>query len=439
MTFRNLLYIPVLLALASCAHVERNLNEPQRVPAETPATCKELAQNLFLKDSYEPDLQKALVDKKLITFTNKFVTVQHPRMDWLNRARASLNRSIKNWNSNKYPAFYTFHDEEIVTEAKKYFQTINSMVSANVDVAPDASKNLEVVQGWMKNFENYKTDVDNILDERITVQYNLSLLKKLKLKDESRDIKLIFKRDGKLVEEIITVRKSDKDVDYQIKRLKQEISSLDGTLLKNGKLKERIVRQAMLKDALTILQREFEYALKNTPAPDAELIKELEKINALLAKSDYQATTYGVYRITNQVFIREMISLAKLDVAYKKFVDTPLTKFKEVVNAFIQNRPANNAPVEKKTGIFKRIYAKITSITAKQAAVGAGVAVTAGIGFERYFSLADPSVTQLPNSTVTEESDVAHEEQVNATREVEAEAAREHSTVIEVQIDELTK
>lgn len=433
MILRTLTFITVFSLLASCSHTP-----VERMPADTGATggtCQELAQNLFLKDNYEADLQKALIDKKLITFTNKFVVVEHPKMNWINRARISLNQSIKNWNNNKYPAFYIFSNEDVVTEAKKYFQTLSSIVNPDQAVDPSATKNLETVQSWMKSFSSYQKDLDQLLEERISLQYNLSLLKKVKLKkDEVRDIKISIQRNGALVEEVLTLRKNDKDLDYQIKRLKEEIKELDGTLLKNGKIKERVMRQAMLKDMLTIVQREFEYSLKNTASPHADLLKEFEELNALIKTSSFEPSTYGVYRITNQVFIRELASLTKMDVAYKKFVETPALKLKEVVDAFIQNRAVRDAanPTEaEKIGFFKRVYAKITSITPKQAAIGGSAVVVAGIGFDRYFTLKDNSLTPLPERT--------HEEQMERTAEEDVRRSEAHSQAIEVHIEELTK
>lgn len=462
MILRKPLLLSALVMLVSCSHMQEDKSIYERVPAEA-TSCQELAQSLFLKENYEPDLQKALVDKKLITFSNKFVTIEHPKLNWINKARISLNKSLKNWNNNKYPAFYTFSDEDVVTEAKKYFQTLDSIVTKEVAVDPTATKNMEVVDGWMKSFESYQKDVDQLLEERISLQYNLSLLKKLKLKkDEVRDIKLMVKRNGAMVEEIITLRKSEKDLDYQIKRFKSEIKALDGTLLKNGKIKDRIIRQAMLADILTILQREFEYALKNANVPNPELQKELDHINELVKKSEFQPSTYGVYRITNKVFIREMASLTKLDVAYKKFVETPVLKFKEVINAYIQNRAIKNQTDEEKVGFFKRVYAKITSITPKQAAIGGGTVAITGLGVERYFSVQKEKDQKLPDHRIEEVTDPsvdqdlssaqevstdearkvetsrAHEEQLERTKKEEEKVSDSHSSVIEVHIDELT-
>lgn len=424
----------MLFILASCSHLEE-ASLYERYPADAgDATCDSLAKNLFLTETYKEDLQKALVSKKLLTFSNKYVTVQHPRLDWINKTKISLNKSLKNWNSNKYPAFYIFNDEDIVPHAKQYFQTVNSMVNPDIAVMPEATKNLEVVSSWIQAFTSYKKDIDQLLEERISLQYNLSLLKKLKLKDDIQDIKLSIKRNGEFVEEIITLRKSDKDLAYQIKKLKSEISALDGSLLKNGKIKDRMIRQAALDDMLTILQREFEYGLKNMDAPNPELIKEMNKINMLLASAEFRPATYGIYRITNKVFMREVLLLSKVDVAYKKFVGAPLDKLKEIVKAFIENRAANGGTTAEKIGIFKRIYAKITSITPKQAITGTGAVALTGIGVERYFSLEEKKIVELEAT-----HDQPHEEQLERTKEEEVRKSDAHSEVIEVHIDELTK
>lgn len=445
MLLKKMSLLTLVLTLASCSNMQERSVIFERMPAEE-ANCQELAKSLFMKENFKEDLNQALIDKKLLTFKNKFVTVQHPRMDWINRARASLNRSLKNWNNNKYPAFYIFSDDEVVTEAKRYFETINSMVTHDITPAPEASKNLEVVSGWMKTFENYQKDVDNLLDERISLQYNLKVLKAFKQTEDVQDIKLVIKRNGELKEEVITLRKSDKDQNFQIARLKGEIKALDGTIVKNGKIKDRIIQQAALNDMLTMTQREFEYGLKNTDGAHPDLTLELERINALLAKPELKPTTYGVYRITNKVFIRETISATKIDWAYKKFVETPALKFKEIFDAFIKKKTAETQ--EEKVGFFKRVYAKITSITPKQIGIGTGSVVVAGVGFERYFAVKDePTVIEQKESELEEVNepkqetldDKKHKEQLERTKKEDAKRTDEHSEVVEVHLDELTK
>jgi hypothetical protein len=438
MVFRSIIFL-LIIFVSACANLQLGpaVSSIERQPAEADLDCQQLVKKLYMKDNYEEDLQKVLKEKKLIKFSSKFVTIQHPHFDWINKVRISLNKSIKNWNNNKYPAFYISSDEEVVTQAKQYFETINSILSPDMAVAPEATKNFETISSWVKAFENYQTEVDQLLEERISLQYNLSILKKLKIKEDVRDIKLAIKRNGKIVEEVITIRKSDKDKAYQIKRLKAEISELDGSLFKNGKIKDRIIRQAMLLDMLTILQREFESGMKNIEMPNPELAKELIRINDLLKASEFQPTTFGVYRITNTVFTNELLSLAKNNIIYQKFIEPKLLKYKEIFDAYIQNHPKDPT----KIGILKRIYSKITSITPKQAALGTGITAIGAIGYDRYFTIADFRATELPDIINTNQENLGsgHTEQLERTQEENARRIKEQEEVIEVQIDELTK
>jgi hypothetical protein len=444
MLLKKVSLFTIAIMLISCSNLQERRVVLERMPAED-ANCQDLAKSLFMKDNFKADLNQSLVDKKLLKFSNKFVTVQHPRMDWINRTRASLNRSLKNWNNNKYPAFYIFSDDDVLTEAKRYFETINSIVTHDITPAPEASKNLELVSSWMKTFENYKKEVDDLLDERISLQYNLKVLKKFKQVEDIQDIKLVIKRNGEFKEEIITLRKSDKDKNFQIARLKAEIKALDGTILKNGKIKDRIIQQAALNDILTITQREFEYGIKNTDAPSPELTLELEKMNALLSRIELKPTTYGVYRITNKIFIREIVSATKVDWVYKNFIKTPALKFKEIFDAFIKKKTADAD--KEKIGIFKRIYSKVTSITPKQWAIGTGSVVVAGVGYERYFSLkSDPIIFEEKDGLEVEEfdetkqetvDDKKHKEQLERTKKENTKKADEYSEVIEIHLDEL--
>ena len=316
------------------------------------------------------------------------------------------------------------------------------MVTNGITPQAEASKNLDVVSGWMKSFENYPKDINNLLEERISLQYNLNILKKFKQTEDIQDIKLVIKRDGKFIDEIVTLRKSDKDKNALVARLKGEIKALDGGLLQNGKIKDRIIRQAALNDMLTITHREFEHGLKNTAVPHEELSLELARMNSLLAKAELQPTTYGVYRVTNKVFIRETLAATKIDLFYKKFIDTPAMKFKEIIDAFIKKK-TNLTEVEK-VGIFKRIYLKVTSLTPKQLAIGGGSVVVAGIGYDRYFAVKDKpySIEQVSGNLEIQDvkeinqDDKKHQEQLERTQKEDTKRTDEHTEVIEIELEE---
>jgi len=448
---KNLLLTFICLLLSSCGSFERS-------PAEAPVTsCSEIAKNIFLSESYEKDLNLALKERKLITFNEKIMQINYPRLEWINRAKKSLNNSLRNWNNNRYPAFYLFNEEEVVPLVKRYSENLEKILTNTLPLDDEeTTKAYVAIADWLKAFENYKSDMDQLLEERISLQYNLNLLKKIKISpDESRDIQLTIKKSGELKSEIITLRKEDYNLGFTINKLKSEIDELDGGFLKNGKIKDRIIRQAMLLDMLTILQREVESRLKNTSTPNELVLKELEKINLIIKNSDYTPSTFGVYKITNKIFIRELITTSKLDVAYAK-IKEPLIKVKNVLFDYFNNEKAGSD--EEKIGFFKKIYAKITSITTKQASIGGGTVVIAGIGFERYFSFKNitssnvdtlpypnPELVTTPNSEassttpkdVLTSEDSAHKQQIEQTKKIEKQKSEGHSHVIEIQIDEL--
>lgn len=422
--------------LASCATTPSSL----RLPAQTeiPNTCNELTKSLFLSKDYEKNLKKVLLERKLISMKEKFITVQHPRLEWINKVKKSLNQSLRNWNSNRYPAFYLFSEEEVVPMAKRYAENVEKIETNQVTVDDEeTTKAYVAVTEWISAYKNYRKDMDELLEERISLQYNLQLLKKLKQDSEARDIQLTIKRAGKVKSEIITLHKEDKNLGFTITKLKKEMNELDGTLIKNGKIKDRIMRQAMLQDMLMILEREMEYATKNGLQSEA-LTKELGELTALVKKNEFSPVTFGVYKIQDKVFISEVLVALKLDVFYNKIKD-PVNSLKQIVADYFKNR--NTGTDQKKIGLLKRFYAKVSSITPKQAAVGGGTIVIAGLGAERYFTVKPESTVEMLDKTKAEEigpEDQAHQQQLENTKKVELEKQDGLSGAIEVHLDELT-
>lgn len=396
----------------------RPVSTHERGPADagTSNDCRTLAKDLFLSKNYVANQEAALTSRKLLSFTNKFVTVNHPKLEWMNKMRASLNKSIRNWNNNRYPSFYLFNEEEVLPAAKNYFENVLKILDDQSSLTKVDLENLKMVQAWVKSYKDYNADVTNLLDERISLQYNLTLLKKLKLKDESRDIKLMIKRDGKMTEEIFTLRKEDKNLDPLIKQLENEIEELDGTVIKNGKIKDRIVRQAMLQDILTIVQRELEHKVKNGQNLPERMTKELEKLESLIDNPALSPSTYGVYRITNKQFTSEVLRATKLDGAVQK-----------IKTAINENG---------KLGIVRSLFNKVSNITPKQAAYGFSGSVVVAIGSYQYFSFGKESTVEIirGSTEVLEEKD---QEVLDKTIEEEKKKSDDHSSVVEITEDEL--
>lgn len=419
------IHVLILLAsLYSCSSMKTGAIIRQ--PAEDLAkSCPDMMTDFILTPEYKNDLKIALREKKLITFKEKIMKVEYPRLEWINRVKKSFNVSLKNWNSKRYPTFYLSHDEEVISIAKSYASAYEKELNNELD--DGASKTLEMVRAWVNSYENYNKELGNLIEERIALQYNYTLLKKMDLKNETRDIQLNFKKDGILTSEIISLHPEDNTYKSLLGDLNNRMKELDGGLIQDGKIKDRIVRQAMLQDMLTIVHRELESTVKNTDQVPTEMMRELSRLNKTLTNSDFSPSTYGVYKITDKVFMSELMSLSKLDVVYDTFKQ-PLIKLKNIFSNFFDKKSTD----KEKIGFFSRMYAKIKSITPKQLATGTAVVATAGVGTYRYFWFDSSGHTSLPAND-------PHQVQLDQTQEVITTANDSHSKVIEIQIEEVLK
>jgi hypothetical protein len=433
-----------LFNLSSCSFTSLKKGHPER-ETETlrnlahELNCHDITKKYFLNQNYEEDLNNILIQKKLITFTEKKALIHYPKLDWIIRVRKSFNNTLRNWNNFQHPAFYLFNKEDIIPMAKKYSANLDKILTKNITSEEDVNKSALIVSDWIKSFQNYQTDLDELIEERISLQYNISLLKKFKLKtNDPLDIQITIKRGGEFKNEIITLRKEDKNLKSTINALKSEMKELDGSLFKNGKIKDRIIRQAMLSDMLNILYREMEYVIKNT-TPSNEMLQELEKLSLLLKNSQFTPSTYGLFKIENKKFTNELMKASKIQQLYS-IIKNPYIKILSILSDYFKNKK-NGSDIEK-IGILKKAYNKITSITPKQASIGGGLVVSAGIGFERYFAF-----SEKPDSEIIEtndgdeispsESDQAHKQQLKQTEIVETLRDEEQKNVIEEFITEL--
>ncbi|MDO9181042.1 MAG: hypothetical protein Q7U04_01475 [Bacteriovorax sp.] len=410
-----------------------------RIPANESESCTNLAKSLFMEKDYDKNLTQALVDKKLLTFTEKRIQIHYPYSEWINKVKKSFNTNFRNWNNNRYPAFYIFNDEDVVNISKKYAENLEKISSNQVSIDDEATtKAFITVQDWIKSFQNYKVEMDQLIEERISLQYNIKLLKKLKLNDdEARDIQMTFKRGGISTNEIITFRKEDHNLKFTINKFQSDIKELDGSILKNGLIKDRAIRQAMLLDMLTILQREMEFTVKNAAAPSDDIVKELKTISNLIKNSEFAPSTYGIYKVHDKVLFRELIATSKLDVVYNK-IKEPLLQLKNMAFDYFKNKSPTTET--EKIGFFKKVYTKITSITLKQASISGGSVIVLGYGLERYFLLAESNfqkIEELPPTNTLSPDDLAHQQQLEQTQKVEDKRQDAQSSAIEVHLNEL--
>ena len=155
----------------------------------------------------------------------------------------------------------------------------------------------------------------------------------------------------------------------------------------------------------------------------------------VLDDSTLSPHTYGVYRVSNSVFLRELAALSKVDVVYKRFLETPSLKLKDILSNFIKSKDGNKTEIEK-IGMFKKIYARITNISPRTVAIGGLGVVGVGVGTNAFFTIKDPIVTetQLNDGTVFHpELEREHE----ATKETVDEENELYNQTIDEILDQL--
>lgn len=418
----------MIFAMASCSSLTSNSALTNRYPAEQIQSCNDLVKNIFSAKSYEKNLNRALAKKELITFTEKKALIKYPSIDWINKVKKSFANTLRNWNNNRYPAFYIYNDEDALAIIKKNIQSLES------NEFPEAETS---VNNWLTSFQNYSKELDLLLEERISLQYNINLLKKIELKtDAPYDVQITLRKNGEYINQVFTLRKNDKNLDFVIKQFKNEMKELDGGLASNGKIKDRIIRQAMLLEMLTIYHRELEHSLKNAPAPSQIALQKLQDLTQILSQKEFSPSSYGIYKVTNKVFARELLATTKLDKLYYK-IKEPLLNLKSFAADFFKGNGKND---KEEIGIFKKLYLKISSITPKQIAIGGGTATIGAIGFDRYFYIKNSGNVEVVEPDIQNqitEDDLAHEEQVKRTEETEIEKQTAYSENIDVQVEEL--
>jgi hypothetical protein len=401
-----------LVFLLSCAtefHGERIIAEEQ--------TCTASVKKFFKKDRVEDvttdELNAAFKDKKLISFSNKYITINHPRFEWYVDVRKKLLTYVKNWNKNNYPTFYLDNKENFLTEAKEFYSLIGK--EAENSLSDSEKVTLENIKSWISSYQNYSTELEQLLDQRISLQYNLDTLKKIKLsKKEVRDIKITTKVGEDFKTEIITLREVDSNLGLVLNRLKDKIKDLDGKLNNFGLIEERVIKQALLQDALTILQRELEYNVKNAATASPEAVEQLKALEEILQNNSFEPSTYGIFKITNSAFKSELAELFSVKKLYKNIQSVNERKVRDTIATIVENSTTKNSGenrlLEKekfKKGTLRKIYNKVATFTPYQKFMTTTKLAAVGYGAYRFFwfqkDAQTGSDTKEPIEEVTEE------------------------------------
>jgi hypothetical protein len=271
-------------------------------------------------------------------------------------------------------------------------------------LSEEESKIFDSAMAQVEMFSRYQKDIEALIDERVSLQYNIEVLKKLKLDDKPMDVKIVIKRAEGETEEIVTIRKEDKNKSLVIDKLKKQLKEINGKVFRFGKIEERVVKQAYLKDILTIYHREVEYAHKNGLHASDDLAKLYERLDLALVESDFIPSSYGVYRVDKQVLRAEFMMFTGLDKGVVKVTATK-DKIKSGFKSFFTPRSA--AADTEKMGFFESMYTSVTNMTVADL-TKYGLTAAVGFGASQYLMVdkQGTDVTAVP----TEVTEVTPEE-----------------------------
>jgi hypothetical protein len=358
-----------------------------------------------------------MLKKGILKRKDKFLLLEHPSIDWINKVRKSFITNLKSWNKNRYPVFYFGKEIDFEKRGKAIAELIEKK---SAGTASEEEKNLlEQILGEIKTFSSYQAEVDAIIKERISLQYNIEMLKKIKLDKEAVDVKVTIEKASGNVSEVITLRKEDKNKGLAIHKLKKDLKELNGKIFRHGRIEERVIRQAMLKDVVTIYHREVEHAIKNNVHKTVELEKLYTSLNIYLRNSDFEPSSYGVFKIDRKVLHDELMLFTKLDKVTVR-VNIATDKVKASFGSFFKNRNAGTD--EEKVGFFKNMYLSVSNMTVSDM-TKYGIVAGVGFGTSHYFFLGidnndsdngdGPNVEEITVEDLKNETEVVGPEVIN--------------------------
>ncbi len=326
------------LALTSCTSMSPQKIYRDIASVDTPSNSCGSSMKHFIEADYNVKVMKALEDKKLVTKKSDSMQIRLPGQSWWQRTRKAWTQRLKNWNDNKYPTYYMYDDEESVAHAVAYGKLFSNNFTGAVEVE-DQKVAIKRVDEWIQHFSDYKKELNDLIDERISVAYNRDLLKRNKPDADRLEVDLIYKKNGKDVEENIIFYEDDRNFQYYVKQLEKQLTGLDGGMFDwwfdEGRIKQRIIKQAILKDQVTIVHRELEYFYHNSPdlASDVKeaMKNKIDELASILKEDEFQPSKYGLAKVDWKKWRKEAGQLPKTVSNNKKVTDAK-TVYNEILD-----------------------------------------------------------------------------------------------------------
>lgn len=431
----------------------------ERIPASSDQeNCKTLVSSIINKNlsakkvsPFEATPEKKITvlelkRKGILQLKERFLILNSPKVDWFNSARESLISHMKTWNKNRYPIFYL--------SKEKNYQKIGAQLSDLLEkqskglASDEETKLLTVVMKDIEIFSNYQKDIEGIINERLSLQYTIDVLEKVQLGDGPIDISIEIKKATGVVKEVVTLRKSDHNRRLVLNKYRNQLKALNGRLFQMGAIEDRVLKQAYLRDIVTIYHREVEYAVKNEIHLTPELSKLYSILDDALKNSDFEPSSYGMFKVDGNVLSSEIMRLTKADTGVTKVIESK-DKLKSSFSSYFKTQSEGLDP--QKVGLFQHMYLSVANLTVGDL-TRYGVVAVAAVGASRYFLVdskstvltgttgevtpINPAETSANTSNETGGSTV-HEVQVDNTQKAQESFLRSQYNVIQSKINEL--
>lgn len=407
---KKTLSLLLIILLNSCSHVKEN---PSRDVASNPKTdCNELVESILsakVRQKYisrgelEPKKKMSIDELKergILKFREKVFTYNLPSVDWFNSIKHDLISRMKTWNNNRYPIFYLSKDKNYEKVGKEIAALLEKQ--SNGTISDSEVQQLSQVMKEIRAFINYQNDLQKIVDERVTLQIAIDKISKVFIDDDKPiDLELIIRRDGLEFREVVTLRKKDHNRKLVLKKYHKLLKEFNGNMFKPGKLEERVLKQSMLRDIVTIYHREVEYAVKNKlPSSiknDNDPLSSLySQLNSALENSDFDPSSYGMFKIDDDVFLAELMRLTRADVGVVKTIQAK-NRVQNALRNYLQVKPQLEDP--QKVGLLRHAYLSVSNLTVRDVA-NFGIQGVIAITAYNYFVVdSKTSTTVLENGT----------------------------------------
>lgn len=287
-----------------------------------------------LENGYEQNIKRALEEKNLVHRSYNRLTIQRPGPSLFARSAQRAERFFSRViNDNRYPAYYIFDEAETVPKIIAYVRSYVGQGRENATNTRNATRDFgPEIRKWIEDYENYNSQIEDLVKARVSMAYNLDLLKYYRKDAPDFDrVTLSFYRNGEFEDSVFTFRSDDENLTTLIRDLESEISRFDGGVftksarentrlgyefISEGVIRGRVLEQSKLRDKLVLLHREVEFAyhnldrraeFQNSTEEGRQALSDLyERLTRILNDEEMKPSAWAVNKTSREKMFEEM-------------------------------------------------------------------------------------------------------------------------------------